>query len=214
LIVAGERLVARCDRSLYWPRLRTLLVADVHLGKAASFRKLGAIPVTGGTTAGTLDRLGTAIEESGAERLVILGDLWHSRAGKEGEVLAAFAEWRVGKPGVEIALVSGNHDRRSGCLPENLAVREWEEGHVLGPFILRHAPGLGSGERYGLAGHLHPAVRMVGGGESLSVPCFWLSSDEGVLPSFGDFTGNAVVAPMPGDQVIVCAGDQLVRVGT
>ena len=30
--VAGETLVLRGDRSLYWPRERALVVADVHVG--------------------------------------------------------------------------------------------------------------------------------------------------------------------------------------
>ena len=38
LLLAGERLELRADRSLFWPARRTLVVADLHFGKADAFR--------------------------------------------------------------------------------------------------------------------------------------------------------------------------------
>ncbi len=52
----GERLVVLAERALYWPRRRTIIIADPHFGKAATFRQAG-IPVPHGTTATDLDRL-------------------------------------------------------------------------------------------------------------------------------------------------------------
>ena len=46
--VASERLWLLPDRAAYWPRTKTLLIADAHLGKAAAFRRAG-IPVPSGT---------------------------------------------------------------------------------------------------------------------------------------------------------------------
>ena len=80
LTVAGERVQALAEAALYWPARQTLFVADLHLGKAASFRASG-IPVPGGTTAGNLARLERALAATGAKRLVCLGDLLHARAG-------------------------------------------------------------------------------------------------------------------------------------
>ena len=40
--------------------IRDRLVADAHIGKAQSFRRLG-VPVPGGTTAATLQRLSRAV---------------------------------------------------------------------------------------------------------------------------------------------------------
>ena len=66
---------------------------------------------------------------------------------------------------------------------------------------------------YALAGHIHPAVRLSErGGQSLRLPCFWFGPRVGVLPSFGAFTGSAVVRPRAGDQVFVVADDQVIRV--
>ena len=52
----GETLHLHADRALYWPRRRMLIVADVHLGKAAAFRSHG-IPIPRGTTQKNLQRL-------------------------------------------------------------------------------------------------------------------------------------------------------------
>ncbi|NUR18637.1 MAG: DEAD/DEAH box helicase, partial [Gemmatimonadaceae bacterium] len=54
--VRGEELVLLPERAAYWPARTTLLVADAHFGKAATFRA-AAIPVPAGTTDATLGRL-------------------------------------------------------------------------------------------------------------------------------------------------------------
>ena len=56
LDLAGQRLDLLPQRAAFLPALRTLLVADAHIGKAVSFRRLG-VPVPEATTAGTLARL-------------------------------------------------------------------------------------------------------------------------------------------------------------
>jgi hypothetical protein len=37
--VAGEKLGLFAERAIYWPARSTLLVADPHFGKAATFRR-------------------------------------------------------------------------------------------------------------------------------------------------------------------------------
>ena len=83
----------------------------------------------------------------------------------------------------------------------------------MAPFALVHEPKPVRGG-YALAGHIHPAVRLTGGaGESLRLPCFWFGPRVGVLPSFGAFTGSAVVRPKSGDRVFVVADDEVLAVG-
>ena len=59
---AGENILLLSDRALYWPKKKTLLIADVHLGKAEYFRKNG-IPVPVGTTKLILFRLDKLISQ-------------------------------------------------------------------------------------------------------------------------------------------------------
>ena len=70
--LAGERMLLLAQRALYWPRERTLFVADVHLGKAAAFRA-GGVPVPRGATASDLSRLTALLAGTGARRLVASG---------------------------------------------------------------------------------------------------------------------------------------------
>jgi metallophosphoesterase superfamily enzyme len=82
----GEALVLMPERSVYWPRRRTLVVADVHLGKEVAFRA-ASLPVPGDATGEDLDRLGRAVTRTGAERLIVLGDLFHGPSGLTAAVL-------------------------------------------------------------------------------------------------------------------------------
>jgi DNA ligase-associated metallophosphoesterase len=206
--IAGEALLARADATLFWPRESTLFVADVHLGKAASFRT-AAVPVPVGTTASTLARLSAAIIESQAERVIFLGDLWHAKEGRKQEIIDSLDDWRGLHQALEMILVEGNHDRRAGELPPQLNIRTVLEPHMEGPFALCHYPCEIKGS-YCLAGHIHPSVTLrARARQSLNLPCFWFGQTTAVLPAFGDFTGTATIDPAPGDRVYVIADNRV-----
>jgi DNA ligase-associated metallophosphoesterase len=205
----GETLALLPERALLWERTGTLIVADVHLGKAAAFRA-AAIPLPGGTTTAILSRLSTALGRTGARRLLILGDFFHARSGRAARTLAAIADWRRGHAELEVVLVRGNHDRGAGDPP-----REWrfdcrDEPWIEPPFAFRHHP-REEESGYVLAGHVHPAVILAGlGRQRERLPCFLFGERIGLLPAFGDFTGGAIVRPQPGDRVFGVAGDEVV----
>jgi uncharacterized protein len=211
LLVAGETLTLMPERAVYWPRERTLVVADLHWGKAATFRAAGVAIPEGGTVA-DLERLDRALARSGARRLALLGDLLHARAGRAESVLGQVATWRARRPDLEVLLVRGNHDRGAGDPPPDWGFTTVSEPFAAPPFVLCHYP-REAPEGYVLAGHLHPAVRLRGAGrQQLRLACFWFGPRAGVLPAFGSFTGNSLVTPAPGDQVFALAGDELVAV--
>jgi DNA ligase-associated metallophosphoesterase len=186
-------------------------VADFHLGKAATFRSAG-IPLPSGTTRENLDRLDRAVVNTKARQVIFLGDFLHAASGRAPRTLDAFSEWRGTRGDLELTLVRGNHDARAGDPPESFGIRCIDAGGAFGAFILNHEPGAARGG-YALAGHIHPAVRLRGEGESLRLPCFWFGSRYGVLPAFGAFTGTAEVRPREGDQVYVIADDDVLKVG-
>jgi DNA ligase-associated metallophosphoesterase len=206
--VGGAVLRLHAQRAAELPALRTLLAADVHLGKAASFRRLG-VPVPGGTTAETLQRLGALRRACGATRIVFLGDLLHSAHGRSAALLAQFADWRREHAAVELLLVRGNHDARAGDPPAALGITVVDEPLMLGGLALQHHP-RPRADAYGLAGHLHPCIA-VGArrGERLRLPCFHFGAEVGVLPAFGAFTGMHPVRPAAGDRVFAIAGDRV-----
>ena len=211
-LVAGERLVLLSERAAWWPARETLFVADFHLGKAASFRRAG-IALPAGTTTENVERLERALDARAVGHLVFLGDFLHSAEGRAPATLERFARWRAARAGLAITLVRGNHDDRAGDPPAEWDIRCVNPGEALGPFALVHEPAPVRGG-YALAGHVHPAVRLAErGGQSLRLPCFWFGARVGVLPSFGAFTGSALVRPRAGDQVFVVADDEVIRVG-
>ena len=210
--VMGERFVLLAEKAAFWPAMKTLFVADFHLGKAASFRSAG-IALPSGTTSENVERLERAVERTRAKHVVFLGDFLHSAAGRAPQTLARFACWRELRDAVELTLVRGNHDERAGDPPPEWRLRAIDAGERLGPFVLNHEPGASRGGGYALAGHIHPAVRLSGRGDaSLRLPCFWFGKRYGVLPAFGAFTGTAVVLPKRGDQVFVIAEDEVMQV--
>lgn len=210
--VAGAALRLLPEGAAYRPEAETLLVADPHFGKAATFRAAG-LAVPGGTTAASLARLEDALLSTGARRLVFLGDFFHARAARAPDTLTALAEWRARHPELDVVLVRGNHDRHAGDPPAELRIRAVDAPLLEPPFALCHHPEPVEGS-YVLAGHLHPAAVLRGAGRQRErLPCFWLGARVGVLPAFGEFTGMAEIRPAPGDRVFVLAAGEVVPVG-
>lgn len=210
--VADEEVVLLPERALFWPRAATLVAADFHWGKDATFRAAG-IPIPVGTTADDLARLDAALLRTCARRLIVLGDLFHARAGRIAtRTLAELRRWRALRPELEILLVRGNHDRHAGDPPEDLHINCLNAPAFAPPFVLRHEPG-DSPDGYTLAGHLHPGVVLTGPGFWERLPCFWLTSRTAVLPAFGSFTGLKPVSREPNDRIFVIANDEVLPVG-
>ena len=207
----GERFWLLPERAAYWPRNRTLLVADAHLGKAAAFRREG-VPVPAGTTGENLQRLTSLVEALDAHRVVFLGDMLHNRVAL-GATAGAFARWRERHDAVSAVLVRGNHDRRAGDPPCEWRVECVDEPWIVDGIALCHLPQAVPG-RFAIAGHVHPAATLAGRGRELvRLPCFHFTRDYAILPAFGPFTGMADVAPHDGDRVYVVAGSRVVEAG-
>lgn len=214
LELAGTRLQLRPERCAYVPAARALLVADAHLGKAHSFRRLG-VPVPEGPTEDTLARLGAAIAATGAEQVVFLGDLLHSRHALAAAAIAPVTRWRAQHAQLHLVLVRGNHDRHAGDPPPAWGVKAVDEPMALATLDLQHHPAPAAPGRYALCGHLHPVVRLGGRGrDHLRLPCFHFTAQLGVLPAFGDFTGGQLATRAPGDRVfVIAAGDVIALPG-
>jgi DNA ligase-associated metallophosphoesterase len=203
--VAGEILCPLAERALWWPARRTLIAADVHLGKAASFRKAG-VPIPHGTTRTDLQRLTALVDQWQATTLLIVGDLVHDKAGMTPETISQIAAWRIRHGALDWLCVTGNHDKKAGQLPAIWSIAPAGERLQIGPFVFRHHPEPDA-SGYVIAGHIHPAVELLEpGGGSMKAACFWFGREVAVLPAFGRFTGTAMVRPREGDGVFVVGG--------
>lgn len=208
--IRGESLLLLPEKLIAWPARQTLLVADIHFGKAATFRHHG-IPVPE-TTNATLERLSSTIEKHRARRVIVLGDLVHSSLKSPGCFEQTLGEWRAANGHLELILLRGNHDRGRDDLFRQLEIQVVPGTLTEGPFVLSHTKTvLADSALYGFSGHVHPQVALSEGKKKLRLPCFWFTDDQAVLPAFGDFTGCAVVKPQPDDRVYVVAEGRVVE---
>lgn len=212
LTIAGEEIYLLAERALWWPNASTLVVADLHWGKASTFRAAG-IPIPIGTTSDDLARLDSAIIRTGARRMVVLGDLFHARAGRiASHTLAELRRWRSLAPPLEILLVRGNHDRHAGDPPHDLRINCVNAPAFVPPFVFRHEPAQ-HGDGYGLAGHVHPGLTLMGRGlQRETLPCFVFGSTGAIIPAFGSFTGFGTVEPGAGDRAFVVVEGEVLEV--
>ncbi|MCC6241624.1 MAG: ligase-associated DNA damage response endonuclease PdeM [Gemmatimonadaceae bacterium] len=209
ITVADVSVQLRPERAIYIPSLQTLVVADLHWGKAAAFRA-AHVPVPTGTTASDLARLSSALHSTGAERLIVLGDLLHAKHGRHPDTLATIHQWRQAHTSLAIDVVRGNHDHHAGDAPSTFNIRASDAPLRFGPFVGYHEP-TPHATGYVLSGHLHPHVTLRGRGrQSLTLPCFILGPTIGILPAFTEFTGHGAYTPTPSDQVYAIAGDQVI----
>lgn len=209
-VVHNQHLVLHASGAAYWKEARTLFLADLHLGKATHFRKKG-IPAPLEVAETNWARLVAVFRELLPERVLFLGDLFHSTYNAEWEAFAALC---LEFPQIRFELVRGNHDILPDSVYQKMGLTVHEGCLNLEPFMLSHEP-LAElpGGCYGLAGHIHPGVRLYGKGKQmLSLPCFYFGLRQGILPAFGAFTGLGIIKPEPGSQVFVLAEGQVIAV--
>ncbi len=195
---------------MYWQEKKTLLIADLHLGKAAHFRKEG-IPVPRHAGDVNWDKLITLLLDFSPERVLILGDLFHSVYNAKWEEWTDFTRQFSH---IDFVLVLGNHDILSAekYMQAGLTVhKKLSEA----PFYFTHEPEEEKTpvDLYNLCGHIHPCVFLRGAGkERMRLPCFYFGEKGGILPAFGDFTGMFPVRVSQRDTVFVLTDDCVIEV--
>jgi DNA ligase-associated metallophosphoesterase len=207
--VSGEVFVLFPQKAIYWEKEKTLLVADLHLGKVNHFRKAGiAVPTRANDH--NLEMLIELIGLTRPKKIICLGDLFHSHYNPEWEV---FGEFVRHFSQLSFELVIGNHDIMSELQYERKGIAVFDSLQM-GPFLMTHHPmeEIPAGS-YNLAGHIHPGVSLKGKGrQSITLPCFYFGLEQGFLPAFGSFTGLARITPRRDDRVFVVAENKIMFV--
>jgi len=204
--IGTERFIALSARALWWPATSTLVVSDLHFGKASHFRRHG-IPIPLATDEADLTRLGILITQYAATRLLIVGDLVHSKVANEWEI---FCRWREQYDRTEMVLIKGNHDRFLTSLQARSATLEVTDQVYERELLFVHEPSLRDQEFYTVSGHIHPALVVpIGVRTRTRARCFLIKKEYALLPAFGEFTGSAEVTPKVGDLVIPMIDDEV-----
>ena len=209
--IQGQTLRLHPFRAVLWEERSTVLLADLHLGKARHFRRAG-IPVPQGVADATWGRLNGLLSDLRPERVLILGDLFHSTYNREWEAMGDLTA-RFGD--VRFELIQGNHDILPPADYERVQVQVHRGVLPEGSFLFSHHPLEEIPEGfYNLAGHIHPAVFLRGRArQRAKLPCFHFGERQGLLPAFGQFTGTKVIVPAAGDQVFVIADGLVLKAG-
>lgn len=211
----GERLVLSAQRALIWPRRRTLIIGDSHFGKGAVFRRTGlALPA--GSTQTDLDRLSSLVNQHAIERVIVLGDVFHGRMSADDPFMAGFERFRQCHQALDMAAITGNHDRWTRHSEVRHLIRWLEDGAGDEPFRFLHEfvdKTDNEDGGYALSGHLHPVVRLYGRGrDRLTTPVFWFRQNYAVLPAFGSFTGGYRITPQRAERVYAVVPEAVIEV--
>lgn len=186
---AGEELVLTSGHALYWPRERTLLVADLHLEKGSWFARQGQM-LPPYDSRETLERVADAVRQTGARRVITLGDNFHDDAGANRLDSYASGMLEALTRALDWVWITGNHDEQ---LARSFGAQLAEELEV-GGIVLRHEARPGE-TRPELSGHFHPKMRLKVRDRHIARPCAVVSRSPGagdrmILPAFGAYTGG------------------------
>lgn len=176
----------RADGTIWFEASATLVVSDLHFEKGSAFARRGSL-LPPYDTAETVRRLALALEQTGARRLVSLGDSFHDVTAGQRMAPAVRDRLLAVLAGLTCVWVEGNHDPLlPGWLPgvrlEAIEIEGW---------TLRHEPSPVDQPHCEIAGHLHPCAKVAGRtGRQVRRRCFAVSQTRIIMPAFGAFTGG------------------------
>lgn len=197
------------DRAVFLPAAETLVLADVHLGKAAA-SSVDA-PIDDGSD--SLERLRSHLAETTPETVVVAGDLLHSFSriphGVERDLdrLADIVEGA----GAELIVTPGNHDALLEDVFDGETTAEYAVADGGTVVCHGHERPEAAADRY-IVGHDHPALSI----EGRKRPCFlygpeqYEGADVLVLPAFTRLAAGSTVNGMSGRDFqtpLVCTPD-------
>ena len=164
---------------LWLERVRALIAADVHLGYEDVIG--GALPLW--STDESVQTLLLLARQTGAEEIVLLGDVIHGAAMSAGAALRVRDALDLLRAQCRLTLIAGNHEGRTrgvDVLGETVEAVErdgWILVHGDRPLVV---PRL-------IVGHLHPSLPLGGG---THVPAFVASPELIVVPALTPYSNG------------------------
>lgn len=210
ITIRDEELILAKERAIYLPKEKLLAISDLHLGKAAHFRKAG-LQVPSTLAQSDLNRLSSLLDQYQPETLLINGDMFHHELNTDIE---DFDIWKAQYSEVKFVLVKGNHDKLDEKQYQNLGIEIHEPSYCTSQFCFIHDAVKCSEENlYPVSGHIHPGVSVYGKAkQSLKFPCFYFGEKYAVMPAFSAFTGLSLVKPRVSEQVYAITPTKVVKV--
>lgn len=208
-----QTLWLSASRCIYWEEEKALILADLHFGKSGHFRGAG-IGIPQKVFKEDLQKLFSQIQFFKPDRVLVVGDMFHSRENKEMQL---FAKWRRDMPNVHFSLIRGNHDILPASFYQHTGIEVTESCKTIGKFSFIHDIALNKKNKkevsFAFTGHIHPGIKLNGAGrQSLMFPCFYFGRTHAVLPAFSAFTGFGRIRPEENDHVFALVDQQVIKV--
>lgn len=179
----GADLRALPSGAVFWPQESTLIVSDLHLGKAERTARRGGPILPPYEVIETLDRLLDDIARTGPSRVICLGDSFDDLAAARATKTAVSDRLAPALAGRRWIWIEGNHDPG----PVNIGGEHHAE-FALAPLTFRHIAGpTGPGE---VSGHYHPKARVHARGRTIVRRCLLVDETRLILPAYGTYTGG------------------------
>jgi DNA ligase-associated metallophosphoesterase len=175
------------EKALFFAEDQTMVVGDVHLGKATHFRKSGiALPYS---PENDLLRLQQLLNKTKCKRIIFLGDLFHSSYNAEWDEFILF---RQRFPEINFHLIIGNHDVLNKQIYHDAGIEISPELILNDKILLTHDEE--NTTLFNIHGHVHPGIKIRGKGrQSIVLPSYVLYKKRMIIPAFGKLTGKYIL---------------------
>lgn len=169
-------------RTVYLPLAGALVLADLHLGRAAS----AGITVPIGGSTDVLERLRAMLSRFEPETVVLAGDVLHAFSVLPAPVVDAVADIEdlVADAGANLVVLAGNHDAMLERATDAEVFEQYRLDAASTIVCHGHERPAGTADRY-VIGHEHPAFEI----EGRKRPC--------VLYGAGAYRGGDVIVLPP-----------------
>jgi len=208
-IIYNQTLWLSAGRAVFWEQQEALILADLHFGKTGHFRKAGiGVPQT--LFKEDLQRLIALIQFFKAKKLIVVGDMFHSKSNSEHDL---FEKWRKDLSSLEVHLVKGNHDILKTDWYEQAGIQVHTQRLTIGDFSFLHDAAdneCALQNKFTFYGHLHPGITIRNTArQALHFPCFHFDEECCTLPAFSKFTGVTNIKRKTKDKVFAIVEDQV-----
>jgi DNA ligase-associated metallophosphoesterase len=212
LIIKEEKVKLLAEKALVVNS--KLIVSDLHLGKASTFRQSGlAVPESSSWY--DLNIIINLCQKNKIEEIIFLGDIIHSKCYSKTNILQSIKEFKQSVDNIALSLTIGNHDKNIEELDNILNFKNIVDYIDYYDFRFTHEfkDDLIDSSKYMITGHLHPSVLIKDKLGSVRIPCFYMKSNHMVVPAFGSFTGKFTIKPKSNEKVFVIADNKVIDFG-
>lgn len=203
-----EQVTLLPEKVILWNN--TIILSDFHLGKTSHFRKQG-IPLPASVIHKELSNLYSLIVAHRPQRVLFLGDLFHSDHNQEWDF---FGELRNKFEEIRFELVSGNHDILALECYHRYNIEVYEESLRENNFLFTHEPWDEelSEETINFCGHIHPGFRISEKKtQAFKLPCFFFYKNRMILPAYGHTTGLQLLSQKPESRIFLVVKNSILE---